>query len=180
MAGKARPQPGVPRAELGSAPPPPPGPADHVRGEEAGGGEAAVIYMDLACPRCAGVWAQLAELPLRICVRHFPLASKRPRAPFLHAAAEAAGMQSEAAFWSFWDGLLADRSHTDDPHLWERARGLGLDLERFERDRRSEAVAERVRRDFHSGIRAGVATTPAAFVGGAAVPVDALAGGRAV
>ena len=26
----------------------------------------------------------------------------------------------------------------DDPHLWERARGLGLDLERFERDRRSD------------------------------------------
>ena len=43
---------------------------------------------------------------------------------------------------------------------------LGLDLERFERDRRSDAVAERVRRDFEGGIRAGVTGTPAVFVDG--------------
>ena len=36
----------------------------------------------------------------------------------------------------------------------------GLDLERFEPDRRSDAVAERVRRDFEGGIRAGVTGTP--------------------
>ncbi len=40
---------------------------------------------------------------------------------------------------------------------------LGLDLERFERDRRSPEVALRVRRDFESGIRAGVTGTPAIF-----------------
>ena len=53
------------------------------------------------------------------------------------------------------DSLLADQGHLDDPHLWERAERLGLDLDRFEADRRSEAVAERVERDFRSGIRAG-------------------------
>jgi predicted DsbA family dithiol-disulfide isomerase len=40
---------------------------------------------------------------------------------------------------------------------------LGLDLERFERDRHSAQVAARVRRDFQSGIRAGVTGTPAVF-----------------
>ncbi len=55
------------------------------------------------------------------------------------------------------DSLYADRGHVDDPHLWERVAELGLDLERFQRDRRSAQVAERVRRDFESGIRAGVA-----------------------
>ena len=63
------------------------------------------------------------------------------------------------------DSLLEDQGHLDDPHLW-RARALGLDLERFEADRRSEAVAERVERDFRSGIRAGVTTTPTLFVDG--------------
>ena len=53
------------------------------------------------------------------------------------------------------DSLYADRGRVDDPHLWERARALGLDLERFEADRRDGAVAARVRRDFESGIRAG-------------------------
>ena len=47
---------------------------------------------------------------------------------------------------------------------------MGLDLDRFEADRRSADVAERVERDFRSGIRAGVATTPTQFLSGAAHP----------
>lgn len=63
------------------------------------------------------------------------------------------------------DSLYADRSHVDDPHLWQRAERFGLDLDRFEADRRSPGVAARVRRDFESGIRAGVTATPAIFDG---------------
>jgi protein-disulfide isomerase len=69
------------------------------------------------------------------------------------------------------DALFADQGRLEDPHLWARAERLGLDLDRFEADRRSPAVAERVKDDFTGGIRAGVATTPAAFVDGE--PVDA-------
>jgi 2-hydroxychromene-2-carboxylate isomerase len=60
--------------------------------------------------------------------------------------------------------LFADQGRLEDPHLWQRALALGLDLERFEHDRRSEHVQARVRRDFESGVRAGVATTPTLFV----------------
>ena len=88
--------------------------------------------------------------------------AKHPRAPALHAAAEAAGIQGR--FWEMCDSLFTDHGHQDDPHLWERARRFELDLERFERDRRSERVSARVRGDFEDGIRAGVASTPAAFV----------------
>ena len=66
------------------------------------------------------------------------------------------------------DSLVADQGRLDDPHLWERCEALGIDLERFERDRRSDAVARRVDRDFRAGIRAGVVTTPTLFVGGRA------------
>ncbi len=79
----------------------------------------------------------------------------------MHAAAEAAGAQGR--FFAMVDSLYSNRGRVDDPHLWERAERLGLDLERFEADRRSGAVASRVRRDFESGIRAGVTTTPAVF-----------------
>lgn len=89
------------------------------------------------------------------------MASKHPRAPALHAAAEAAGLQGR--FFEMVDSLYADRGHVDDPHLWLRVERLGLDLDRFEADRRSDAVASRVRRDFESGIRAGVTSTPAIF-----------------
>jgi len=140
-----------------------------VRGE----GREAILYLDLACPHCAATWAQLAGLPVRLVFRHFPVRSKHPRAPALHAAAEAAALQgSEAAFWALVDSIYSDQGRVDDPHLWERASALGLDVERFDRDRRSPALGDRVRRDFESGIRAGVAATPAAFLDGVAVAGD--------
>jgi protein-disulfide isomerase len=133
---------------------------DHV----AGAGPEAIVYMDLGCPNCAASWGRIRELELRLCFRHFPMASKHPRAPALHAAAEAAGLQG--AFWKMCDSLYAERGRVDDPHLWERAERFGLELERFRADCRSAAVASRIRRDFESGVRAGVAGTPTAFVGG--------------
>lgn len=155
--------------ELTSAGVPPVGPGDHVRGE----GREVILYLDLACPHCAATWAQLSGLPFRLVFRHFPVASKHPRAPALHAAAEAAALQgSEKAFWALVDSIYRDQGRVDDPHLWERARALGLDVERFEKDRRSSPLAERVRRDFEGGIRAGVAGTPAAFLDGAPVAGD--------
>ncbi len=149
---------------LGSAAVPAPEPDAHLRGS---GGPAVTLYLDLACPHCAVVWVEARELPLSLCVRHFPIESKRPRAAALHAATEAAVLQGgEEAFWGMWDSLYEDRGRVDDPHLWERARELGLDVERFEADRRGDQVAERVRRDFRSGIRAGVTGTPAGFLDG--------------
>jgi protein-disulfide isomerase len=142
---------------LRSAAAPPLGPEDHARGA----GEGLIVYADLACAACAAEWPALAARPARLVFRHFPIASKHPRANALHAAAEAAGAQGR--FFEMVDSLYADRGRVDDPHLWKRAGELGLDLARFEDDRRSAAVAARVRRDFESGIRAGVSSTPALF-----------------
>ncbi|HET7454955.1 MAG TPA: thioredoxin domain-containing protein [Solirubrobacterales bacterium] len=144
--------------DLSSASIPPIGPDDHVRGS---GEEGNVVYADLGCPHCAAEWPRLRETPGLLVFRHFPVASKHPRSPALHAAAEAAGRQGR--FFEMVDSLYADRGRVDDPHLWERVEQLGLDLDRFEADRRSAEVEARVRRDFESGIRAGVTSTPGVF-----------------
>ena len=127
-----------------------------------------VEYADLECPYCAQAHLILKQLPVRRLFRHFPVVSKHPRARVLAAAAEAAALQG--CFWEMHDSLLEDQGHLDDPHLWRRAEKLRLDLDRFEQDRRSEALAERVERDFRSGIRAGVTTTPTQFLNGIAHP----------
>lgn len=139
---------------------PPIGPDDHVSGR----GPGAILYADLGCPGCAASWERIRRLPLRLCVRHFPVAANHPRAPALHAAAEAAGLQG--GFWEMCDSLFADRGRVDDPHLWERAQRFGLDLQRFRSDSRSDQVAARVRRDLEGGIAAGIGGTPAAFAAG--------------
>jgi protein-disulfide isomerase len=145
-------------SELTSAGVPPIEPDDHVRGV---GEETVVVYADLGCPHCAGEWQRLCAVERRLVFRHFPVSSKHPRAPALLMAAEAAAAQGR--FFEMVDSLYADRGRVDDPHLWERAERLGLDLDRFQAERRAEEVRLRVRRDFESGIRAGVTSTPAVF-----------------
>ena len=79
-------------------------------------------------------------------------------------AAEAAAEQGR--FWEMVDSLFMDQGRLEDPHLWARAEALGMDVERFEADRRSIEVMERVKGDFRSAIRAGVAATPSFLVDG--------------
>ena len=128
------------------------------------GARLVIVYGDYECPFCAAVDVRLHGLELRVAFRHFPVRSSHPRAQAAACAAEAAARQD--AFWPFHDALFADQGRLEDPHLWARAERLGLDLARFDADRRSDAVAERVRADFRGGIRAGVATTPTLFVDG--------------
>ena len=127
-------------SELGSAPVP-----DSGRGRprpRAGGRAAGDRVRRLRVPvlrgadRAAGRAARCGSV-----FRHFPVRSSHPRAWPAACAAEAAGLQGR--FWEMHDLLFADQARLEDPHLWERARALGLDLERFDADRRSDAVRER-------------------------------------
>jgi protein-disulfide isomerase len=117
------------------------------------------MYADFSCPRCAVAAIALKEAGSSVVFRHFALRARHPRAVPLAYAAEAASIQG--AFWPFHDALFADQGRIDDPHLWDRCGDLGLDLERFQADRRSDAAAERVSRDLREGMRAGVTATPA-------------------
>lgn len=145
---------------LRSEPPPPPGPGDHRRGPE--GAPPVLVYADFECPFCAALEQRLAATPVLVTFRHFPVKAKHPRARAAAHAAEAA--HEQGAFWPMHDALFADQGRLEDPHLWERARALGLDLDRFVADARSAAVADRVQRQFRAGLRAGVATTPTVFL----------------
>ena len=148
--------------ELSSAPVPPVGAADHVRGPD--GAPLVVVYGDYECPYCAALELQLRDMPIRVAFRHFPVRGSHPRAFPAASAAEAAGLQG--AFWPMHDALFADQGRLEDPHLWARAERLGLDVTRFHSDRRAQEVIDRIQHDFRGGIRAGVATTPTVFAAG--------------
>lgn len=149
-------------SDLSSAPLPGPGAEDHVRGPE--DARLVLVYADFECPYCAAAAGRLADAHLRVAFRHFPVRSSHPRAWPAACAAEAAALQG--CFWEMHDLLFADQGRLEDPHLWDRARALELDLERFDSDRRSAAVGARVRRDFESGVRGGIVTTPALVADG--------------
>jgi protein-disulfide isomerase len=144
-------------SELGSAPVPEPSDTDHRRGS----GPVTIVYADFECPYCAALELRLRALPITVVFRHFPVRSSHPRAWPAACAAEAAGRQDR--FWEMHDLLFGDQARLEDPHLWDRARRLELDLDRFDADRRRDDVRQRVKADFRSGVRAGVVTTPALF-----------------
>ena len=126
------------------------------------------MYGDFACPRCALAWDRLADAPIRLVFRHFALKTKHRRAVALSCAAEAAGLQG--AFWEFADVVYGDPGRTDDPHLWAHAEALGLDVDRFDADRRGSAAAERVARDVRDALKAGATATPTLFAAGEVYP----------
>lgn len=148
--------------DLRSAPPPPPAADDHVRGPAQA--PLLIEYADYECHFCRLAHLRLDPLALRRVFRHFPVRSKHPRSWAAACAAEAAARQGR--FWEMHDSLYADQAHLEDPHLWQRARDLDLDVERFDAERRSEDVVARVKRDFTAGVRAGVVTTPTLFLAG--------------
>jgi protein-disulfide isomerase len=163
-------------SDFSTAPVPPLRDEDHARGPE--DGPLVLFYGDFACPRCVVAHDRLRDAPVRLVFRHLALRAKHPRALALAHAAEAAGMQD--AFWAFHDSLYEDAGRVDDPHLWARCEQLGLDLVRFDADRRSREVTDRVSRDVRDALRAGATATPTVWVGGVRhdgpPPVTALPG----
>ena len=149
-------------SDLSSAPIPGLSADDHLRGPA--DAPLVIVYADFECPYCAAAELKLKRARLRIAFRHFPVRSSHPRAWPAAGAAEAAALQGR--FWEMHDLLFADQGRLEDPHLWARARTLGLDLERFDADRRSNAVTARIKQDFESGVRGGVVTTPTLIANG--------------
>lgn len=142
---------------------------DHVRGADAG--RLIVEYGDYECPYSRQAYRSIERVEgelgggVRFAFRHFPLTEIHPHALAAARAAEAAALQGR--FWEMHDLLFHGQRALEDGDLRRYARELELDLGRFDRDRESEAVLDRIERDFRSGIESGeVRGTPTLFVDG--------------
>lgn len=140
-----------------------------------------VEYSDFQCPFCARVVPTLDQLretygdKVNLVYKHLPLRI-HPEAPGAAAAAEAARLQGK--FWEMHDKIFAGQRELSDAKYVEWAREIGLDAERFEKDRKSEAVRARIAKDEAEANRLGVSGTPAFFINGrflsGAQPIDAF------
>jgi protein-disulfide isomerase len=140
---------------------------DHVRGDASG--RVVLEYGDYECPYSRQAYREIqrveAAVGIRVAFRHFPLTQIHPHALAASAAAEAAALQGR--FWEMHDLLFHQQKALEDDDLRDYARELGLDLERFDADRRGEDVLLHVERDVRSGIATReVRGTPTLFVNG--------------
>ena len=130
-----------------------------------------VQYGDYECPYTRlsrhSVHALQREFPdhLRFVFPHFPLDEIHPHARAAAMAAEAAGAQTD--FWRMHDYLFERQKALEPADLQRYATEVGLDVSRFDRDRSSSEIAQRIERDIASGERSGVEEgTPTFFVNG--------------
>jgi protein-disulfide isomerase len=142
---------------------------DHAQGE-ASAEVTLVQYGDYECPYTRvsrlSVHALQREFSdrLRFVFRHFPLQAIHPHARAAATAAEAAGAQG--AFWEMHEHLFKHQQALEERNLHQYAIDLRFQPERFDRDRGSPEVAQRIERDLASGERSGVEGTPTFYVNG--------------
>jgi len=141
----------------------------HVRGPASA--HLILEYGDYECPFSRQAFRAIEHVEqqvsggIRFAFRHFPLEDIHPHASASAAAAEAAALQ--AKFWEMHELLFHRQKALEDADLQRYAAELGLDVARFDRDRRSPDVTQRIRRDVESGIASGdVLGTPTLFIDG--------------
>ncbi len=146
---------------------PPPGPDDHAQGPE-DSPRVLTMFADFECPFCQAAQSIIPRVQrrvpdVRLVFRHLPINERHPLALDAARAVEAAGAQGR--FWEMHDALFELRGDLARPKLVTAAKGLGLDLQRFEADLAPGVHDARIERDVRSAEASGVEGTPAFFAG---------------
>lgn len=129
------------------------------------------LFTDFQCPAC-----RRSVEPLKILVRNRP----EVRVVFKHnalemhprsgpAAAAAIAADRQGRFSEYYDALYAS-SRLRDSDLVALAQELGLDMDRFERDRIDPAVLDQIRYETSMSQALELANTPTLFINGVKMP----------
>jgi protein-disulfide isomerase len=128
-----------------------------------------VEFADYECPHCQRIHPDVKRLErefgerLAFAFKDFPL-PMHPRAAKAAEAARCAGAQGR--FWDFQD-VLFDGNHKFEPaQLKDYARGLKLDVTRFDRCLDAGEQAAAVQKDLAQAQRLGLTGTPSFFING--------------
>lgn len=123
-----------------------------------------VEFSDFQCPFCARAHDTLKQFmaehgnEVTLVYKHLPLTSIHPEAMAAARAAWAAHRQGK--FWEFHDELFANQSQLGDEFYVATAEKLGLNVEKFNRDRRSRAAERAIQRDMDLASQLGIGGTP--------------------
>jgi|GEM_PF-1500144 len=129
-----------------------------------------VLFTDLQCPYCAQMAPVLRGLEeehpktLRISFRHFPLVSIHDKSMEAHLALWAADRQGK--LWEYYFKTTPSFRSLTDSVLVASAESVGLDIAKFDADRRSPAAKAAVESDMKLGESLGVQGTPTLYLDG--------------
>jgi predicted DsbA family dithiol-disulfide isomerase len=127
-----------------------------------------VEWADFECPACKAAVPEIEEVmasagDVRLVFKNFPL-DIHENAEYAARAAMAADKQGK--FWEMHKALFASQLPPTEATVLQLASDLGLDLEKFKKDQRSEEVADAVARDRKQGDAVKLRATPTLFING--------------
>ncbi len=128
-----------------------------------------VEFSDFQCPYCAVaapvLTAVLKAYPdqVKLIFKQYPL-EIHEHAALAAAAALAAKQQNK--FWEMHDAMFANRRNLTREQLSMLAKGIGLDMTKFQADLDSPATKKALEQDIHDGDDARVEGTPTVFING--------------
>jgi protein-disulfide isomerase len=132
-----------------------------------------VEFADFQCPACRGARPVLEEVmkkhegQTRLVFKHFPLGIHQ----FAEKAARAArAAQAQGKFWEMYGALFDNQERLSPAVVDELAKGLGLDMAKFNKDMDSEAMADAVSRDRKQAERLDIQSTPTLYINGRQFP----------
>lgn len=133
-----------------------------------------VKFSDFECPFCAVAAGHMKDFvaergdEVLYVYKHFPLKSIHPEAESASKASWAAAQQDQ--FWIYHNGLFANQDRLGDALYVELAEQIGLDVERFNRDRTSDTAQAAIDADMALVQQLQLRGTPSFLMGGLLIP----------
>jgi len=129
-----------------------------------------VEFSDYQCPFCGranGTVKQVQEAygdKVRVVMKQLPLENMHPNARPAAMAALAAGEQGK--YWEMHEKLFENIRALDDASLQQKAKDLGLNVDKFNKDRQDPRLKAVVDADLKLASSLGVTGTPGFFING--------------
>jgi protein-disulfide isomerase len=130
------------------------------------------IFSDFQCPYCARLLPTLEKVletypqQVRLVFKQFPLSMHKFAQP---AAIASIAARNQGKFWPLHDQLFANFDGLSDAKIRELAKGVGLDMARYDKDFANPALQQEIAADIQLGLQSGVRGTPAVFINGKAL-----------
>ena len=132
-----------------------------------------VEFADFQCPACRAARPLVEEAlkkhegQTRLVFKNFPLSIHQYGEKLARSARAA---QQQGKFWEMYGALFDNQERISPAVIDELAKGMGLDMAKFQKDAESEAVADAVSRDRKQGERLDIQSTPTLYINGRLFP----------
>jgi protein-disulfide isomerase len=129
-------------------------------------------YTDFQCAPCAQAAQAMEEImaahpeKVRWVFKNYP---EGDYAPAVHAARAGLAAHRQGKFWEYHDRLFQKDTALNDRILRNHAKALGLDMERFVKDRDSDETTEAVAADSEEAAAYGITGPPGFVINGVVV-----------